>query len=700
MNFIVKSIRRFPYLFLTLFFALGVVLEYNFRFGYIYPICVASSFVSAILMFACYIKSRQYGFVLFSVTFLMFTFLFLGGWSEYACHPISSNRLDSLGATGLSARVAKIGSVPKLTKSRRVSCEADVYCDEAHAPIRSMLTFDTSAVSFKKGDCVIFSSSLKSTESNETVGFNYDTYLRKKGVEATALTKQYRLIDSVGYFSLESHASKLNIALQKSLRDRDCLAPDERDLIIAITLGSKTEMDDGLKDAYSKAGASHLLAVSGLHVGIIILLVESLVGFVIHPKRRPFIFAISLLSIIWGYAFLTGLAASVVRTSLMYTVYRVAMLLFSKANPINVVSFAAFVMLVYNPFNIFDLGFQLSFLAVYSILFFGQTLVRRFEHWMPEITIEGVIGHGLGKLRQYVLGSVAISISAQILTTPIILFTFHSLPILSIASSLVTIPLVSLLIPLAFLYYGFLSLSTIFDVLTPVGNLVLYIASFVAEAVNAVVYYTADISFCTVDRIPFYHYDVVACIVIFLLVAAYHNYRRIVLLWLAASVSVVYFATVTVDGFETRKRNMLAVYNVNGVTAVNRMTETNTLFGCGDTLKVAKKANEFWTNNLMVVPSSTVTPYFAFGKDRVYILSDKEEVKREIQNPLNVDVLVLANNVASKFSELKNFRFKKLIIDSSNKSFVAKRWEEERKKSGEECHIVRIDGSWMEKAEK
>jgi competence protein ComEC len=187
--------------------------------------------------------------------------------------------------------------------------------------------------------------------------------------------------------------------------------------------------------------------VSGLHVGIIILIVECLVGMAIHPKKRPYIFAAVLLAIIWGYAFLTGLAASVVRTSLMYTVYRVAMLLFSKPNPINVVSFTAFAMLVYNPFNIFDLGFQLSFSAVYSILLFGQPLIDKIERLIPEIKLKGRVGQIVSKIRTYTLGSVAISISAQILTTPIILFTFHTLPILSIASSLFTIPLVTVLIP-------------------------------------------------------------------------------------------------------------------------------------------------------------------------------------------------------------------------------------------------------------
>lgn len=709
MDFIIKSIRRFPYLFLTFFFALGVVAEYNLQLGDINYIGVAVTLIAALSAFFVYIKKWRKWYSSFSpFSFsssisLLFTFFFLGGVCEHCCHPIPSDELDSCGATEMTARVAVIRSVPKLTKNRKISCEADVYCVDARDsichPVYTVLTFDTCDASLKKGDFIVFSSALKSTESSETIGFNYDTYLRKKGVVATSLVKRFRVLNSDSStkscdFSLETSASNLTLALQNSLRGRASLCADERDLIIAITLGNKTEMDDGLKEAYSKAGASHLLAVSGLHVGIIILIVECLVGMAIHPKKRPYIFAAVLLAIIWGYAFLTGLAASVVRTSLMYTVYRVAMLLFSKPNPINVVSFTAFAMLVYNPFNIFDLGFQLSFSAVYSILLFGQPLIDKIERLMPEIKLKGRVGQIVSKIRTYTLGSVAISISAQILTTPIILFTFHTLPILSIASSLFTIPLVTMLIPLTFIYYGFFLLSTVLPLLDVVADGVLYITATVAKSVNVIVYYTAGISFCTVDRLPFYGYDVAAYIIVFLLIAAYHNYRRLSLLWISASISVAYFVFSTVDGMNMKGRRMMAVYNVNGVTAVNRMMESNTLFGCNDTLKVARKAGEFWTNNLMASPSHTEKTYFEFEKHRVYMLSDKTEIKKDV-NPLEVDILILTNNVVTKMSDLKNFRYKTLIVDGSNKYYVAKKWKEEREKSGADCHIVRFDGSWV-----
>ena len=218
----------------------------------------------------------------------------------------------------------------------------------------------------------------------------------------------------------------------------------------------------------------------------------------------------------------------------------------------------------------------------------------------------------------------------------------------------------------------------------------------VAKVVNAIVWYTADISFCTVDRLPFYYYDVAVYVAVFLSVATCYNYRRILLLWVSASISVVYFVAASIDGINIKRCRMLAVYNVNGVTAVNRMTETNTLFGCNDTLKVAKKAGEFWTNRLMPSPSSAEETFFDFDNHRVYILSDKEEIERELKSPLEVDVLILTNNVTVSLSELTNFRFKKLIVDGSNKYYVAKKWSEEREKGRVDCHIVRFDGSWIE----
>ncbi|MBQ0155149.1 MAG: ComEC/Rec2 family competence protein, partial [Bacteroidales bacterium] len=703
---------------------------------------VAVFFVASLVSFLVYIKKpiitkTMSSLTAISASMLLMAVFFLGGVCEHSVHPkfVETRDLGVLDKNPADVYVAKITSVPKLTKSGRINAEAEVltYGVEMSASTltSALLTFDTCDVAFKKGDFVAFSASLKSTENDETIGFNYDDCLRKKGVEATAMVKRYEILNSERGYSLETSASKLNEDLKNAVAKGDVNdvdvseeEKDARNLIVAITLGNKTEMNDGLKDAYSKAGASHLLAVSGLHVGIIILIVETLVGLAIHPKKRPYLFATVLLAIIWGYAFLTGLAASVVRTSLMYSVYRVALLLFSKPSPINVVSFTAFAMLVYNPFNIFDLGFQLSFSAVYSILLFGQPVTKTMENLIPEIkmpcregtrhvlneknevsrkdarysvsTLVSQVISLLNKLRGYIIGSVAISIAAQILTTPIILSIFHTIPILSIASSLVTIPLVTLLIPLSFVYYGLYGLSTLMPALTVASDFVLDVATLLARTVNEIIYFTADFSFATVDRLPFYSYDVATWIVVFLLLAAYYNYRRLSLLWIAVTLSVGYFAFATVDGTEIKKRSMLAVYNVNGVTAVNRMTESNILFGCGDTAKVAKKANDFWTNGLLPSPSSTDKRYFGFGDKRVYILSNKDDLKRNVESPLNVDILILADNVATKMAELKNFRFRKLIVDGSNKYYVAKKWEEERKKSGVECHIVRFDGSWID----
>ncbi|MCQ2188790.1 MAG: ComEC/Rec2 family competence protein [Paludibacteraceae bacterium] len=735
MNFVVKSIRRLPYLFLVIFFASGIATEYKIQLGDINMIGVAVFFVASLVSFWVYIKKpiitkTESSLTIISASMLLMAVFFLGGVCEYSVHPkfVETRGLRVSDKNPADVYVAKITSVPKLTKSGRINAEAEVFLVDENENedenenkknnVLAMLTFDTCDVSFKKSDFVAFSASLKSTENDETVGFNYDDYLRKKGFEATAMVKRYEILNSERGYSLETSASELNDDLKNAIAKVDVNGVDvseedrdARNLIVAITLGNKTEMDDDLKEAYSKAGASHLLAVSGLHVGVIILIVEFLVGMLIAPKRYPFTFALTLLAIIWGYAFLTGLAASVVRTSLMYTVYRVALLLFRKANPINVVSFTAFVMLVYDPFWIFDLGFQLSFGAVYSILLFGQPMIRKIEEWVPEIKssfkkegkrrplkrLYGMFVIGVSKLRTYIIGSVSISIAAQVLTTPIVLLTFHKLPILSIISSLVTIPLVSILIPLSFVYYGFYGLSTLLPIFTPVSDFVLYLATLLAKAVNAIVYYTADFSFCTVDRLPFYFYDVVVWISVFLLIVAYYNYRRLLLLRISVVISFFYFIIALLDGVKEKESRMLAVYNVNGVTAVNRMTETNTLFGCTDYAKVDKKADEFWTNQLRPSPSSEERNFFEFEKQRVYILSDKDEVKQTLKSPLDVDVLILTDNVATKRKDLRNFRYGKLIVDGSNKYYVAKKWNEERQKSGADCHIVRFDGSYISK---
>ena len=157
--------------------------------------------------------------------------------------------------------------------------------------------------------------------------------------------------------------------IQKQLRSLNIQEQDFA-IVSAMTLGDKTSLTKETKDIYSISGASHILAVSGLHIGIIFQLFILLLG----GRRRRIPTIILSITAIWAYVIFIGMPASAIRSATMISICCFAMLSHRKALSINNLAFAYVIMLIYNPLYLFDISFQMSFMAVYSILLFYQPL--------------------------------------------------------------------------------------------------------------------------------------------------------------------------------------------------------------------------------------------------------------------------------------------------------------------------------------
>ncbi len=200
----------------------------------------------------------------------------------------------------------------------------------------------------------------------------------------------------------------------------------------AMVLGKKTALSKHTKQHFSAAGASHLLAVSGLHVGIIYgSLCLLLFPFAPHSRIRKIV-SIAIILLLWGYAYLCGLPPSIIRAVTMFSIGAIGTALGQPTQSLNTVFFTAFIMLLYNPYYLFDIGFQLSFSAVIGILLlyppiYHSLLCQR-------------------SLTQWLWGMLSVSIAAQIGTLPFILYYFGTFPLYFLLTNLLLIPLSTLLI--------------------------------------------------------------------------------------------------------------------------------------------------------------------------------------------------------------------------------------------------------------
>jgi len=200
-----------------------------------------------------------------------------------------------------------------------------------------------------------------------------------------------------------------------------------RALLLAVCLGDRTELDPEMRASFSDAGGMHLLAVSGLHVGLVWWVLHRLLYFLAAIFRREIARTIPVILILWCYAWFTGLYSPVLRSVIMFSLYSFSRLLSWKTETVNVVLIALLVLLTADPVRIFEAGFQLSFTAVLAILIF-QPFLRSI--WSPR-----------NRLVSWCWDVTTVSLAAQLGTFPLVVFYFGQFPAYGIITNLLAVPI-------------------------------------------------------------------------------------------------------------------------------------------------------------------------------------------------------------------------------------------------------------------
>jgi competence protein ComEC len=267
--------------------------------------------------------------------------------------------------------------------------------------------------------------------------FDYKSYLKQNNIYEQLLLRKRtwkKLPQTV--FSLQKIAfefrEKLIHSLGQRIKNKDVLA-----ITVALILGERHYVSKELQRNYANAGVIHILAVSGLHIGIIVLLLH----FLLQPLKRfkygSLVMFLLIVFFLWAYAFVAGLSASVVRAVTMFSFVSLGIVMKNKTNVFYALITSALVLLLCNPYFLFSLGFKMSYIAVISIVVL-QPLLSGF--WKTKY-----------KITTYFWNLVTVSIAAQIGLLPLSLYYFHQFPGLFVLSNLVIIPCLSLVLVSGFL---------------------------------------------------------------------------------------------------------------------------------------------------------------------------------------------------------------------------------------------------------
>jgi len=295
--------------------------------------------------------------------------------------------------------------------------------------------------------------------------FNYSEYMKFQGIfYQINLSEHQILIDQNAKPSL---FTKIKRSLLQTLQDSG-FKKDELAIIQALILGERNGISNEIYQNYAAAGAIHILAVSGLHVGIILLLIN----FLLKPIQQSKWLKLALtLAGIWSFALLTGLSASVVRASFMFSFVAFGLQIHRKISLLNTVFSAFLILILINPFYVFQVGFQLSFAAVFSIALFQPKFNKL---WYPK-----------NRIVRFFYQMISVSLCAQIGVLPLSLYYFHQFPGLFLLTNMVILPGLGILLILGILIL-------ILGVLDVLPKVLVKFYSILVEKLNAFIAWVAS----------------------------------------------------------------------------------------------------------------------------------------------------------------------------------------------------------------
>lgn len=299
------------------------------------------------------------------------------------------------------------------------------------------------------GDVLCFSGRVRAPHNfSDSLDFDYARYVTMQGVSGTVYLPRHEW-HKVGEGSRSLRERMLRV---RHRLYADCLHPtfggDVLGVLSALTLGDRRALSNELRAVYSEVGAAHALALSGMHVGVIYFMLAWVLRGLFRRYALRWLGQLLVVGLLWLFVFMVGMPASAVRAVAMCTLYTLARWLSDgTSSPLHVLSLTAMLMLLVRPLYLFDVGFQLSFMAMASILWLGPYVGNFYSHCR------------LHPLPAYFVRVASMSVLAQLGTFPLALYHFGTFPTYFLITNLVVVPCLTLVLGMTLTWLGMVLLS-------------------------------------------------------------------------------------------------------------------------------------------------------------------------------------------------------------------------------------------------
>ncbi len=442
---------------------------------------------------------------------------------------------------------------------------------------------------------------------------------------------------------------------------------DELGIAEALLIGYTNDLDKDLVQAYSNTGVVHIIAISGMHLALIYVLLVWFFAKIPLINRSKFVQLLLILSCLWLFSILTGASPSVLRAAVMFSFIAVGKTYFKQASIYNSLAASAFVLLCYNPYYLWAVGFQLSYLAVLGIVIFQKPIYNCFY----------IKNKWLDKTWQL----VSVSTAAQLLTFPVCIYYFHQFPNLFLISNLVALPLSAIILYAEIILIAF---SWIPFVGTWLGKLV----TALVWVMNKIILWINDLPFAVWDKIPatvlstWLMYAMVISFSAWLLLKNKNYFRMSLFAVMAFALQGAY------NNWQSSKQQKIIVYNVPQHKAIDLINGNRYQF-VGDSIlledallqnfhlkpgRIAQQLNRR-IDSLDGVFNSGL--FYQFNNKKI-LIADKAMVFDSVAKKVDLDLLIISKNPKLNIAQfVKAFNCKQIVFDASNPPWKIEKWKKE-----------------------
>lgn len=352
--------------------------------------------------------------------------------------------LPGLAATPQVEMTLTLTDTPVATpRCYKVAATIDTLCGQAaRGRVMLFVRQDSASATLEYGSRIkVCAPMARPSDSVGPEGFDYRRYLYHRGItwQCYVPRHSWQSLPSSRHTTLVGYAKRLQRTLVERVHALR-LSPEQQGIVAALLLGWRADLPDSVLLQYRRAGILHLLCVSGLHVGLMAIIVGGLLSFLGRRRRSRILKGTLQIACVWAFVLVSGMAAATLRAGVMFTLLLVGDMMERKSNTLNSLSVSALLLLVINPGWMFEIGFQLSYVAVLGIALWHQPLMELLPK--PHSTAGELMMIPVEK----VWGWVSLSTSAQLAVLPVTLYYFHQFSLYFLVANLTIVPFAGVLL--------------------------------------------------------------------------------------------------------------------------------------------------------------------------------------------------------------------------------------------------------------